>query len=174
MGWRETKKKKVSRPPRLLPSHLEQLHVRVEQVAFRHVDALRAQFVHEAEDARRDHGLAARARRRKGARRRGGLEHDAVQGGDVELVALGAGGHVERKARAGEHRRRGRVHGRLHLVQHRVGVFIDDLAALLRDVEVGQGAGEWRRGVGARARGPPSHFSPPSSFSLTGTPGAPS
>lgn len=51
-------------PPPSLPLHhhhhcadLEELDVGVEEVALRHVDALRAELVHEAEDARRDRGL---------------------------------------------------------------------------------------------------------------------
>lgn len=84
---------------------LEQVHVRVEEVALRHVYTLEAEFVDEGEDAGCDDRFFACRERRERALRSRVLQHDAVELGDVDLVALGPGGDVEGEALACTQRR---------------------------------------------------------------------
>jgi hypothetical protein len=115
---------------------LEELDVGVEEVALGDVDALAAELVDQAQDAGGDDALAAGGRRRKRPRRHRVLQHDAVQLRHVELVSLGAGGHVEREACPAEHRARRGVYRGLDLVEHGPGVLVDDLAAGRRERKV--------------------------------------
>lgn len=81
---------------------LEELDVGVEEVALGDVDALGAQLVDQAQNARGDRGFPARRRAGKGPARDGAAQDDAVELADVELVALRARGDVQGEALAAE------------------------------------------------------------------------